>query len=403
MGQGIVLNNCSQVLTMAGDGLGTVEPGAVRIRDGRIVEVSDRNLKPAAGEQEVDCRRCVVLPGFVDPHTHLVFGGWRAEEFDLRLSGRTYKEIAEAGGGILSSVAATRAASEDELYQSARARLREMVDWGTTTVEVKSGYGLDTATELRMLRVARRLGRENPVTVVPTFLGAHSIPKGMEKPDYIGVVTEEMMPRVAQERLADYCDVFCENFLFDAADSRRILEAGRGYGLLPKIHADEIESSGGAEVAAEVGAVSASHLLRPSDRGLKMMADKGVVAELLPGTCFFLREEAKAPVGRMREYGVTMALATDCNPGSSTVIGQPMSVVFGCLVYGMTTIEAVRGVTVNAARALGMADEVGTLEPGKRADVVVTDIPDYRHLAYRVGHNPCRVVIRHGEVIHSRD
>ncbi len=415
----MVLNNAGQVLTMTGDGLGVVENGAVRVKDGKVVEVAGRSLTPEPGETEIDCRGCVVMPGFIDPHTHPVFGGWRQHEFEMRLAGRSYKEIAEAGGGILASVKTTRAASEDELVESGIERIREMARWGTTTVEAKSGYGLDTETELKMLRAIRRISEQVPVTVVPTFLGAHSVPKdrgpgfkgsrvrGSEglgaKEDYIRLLIDEMIPRVAEEKLARFCDVFCENFIFNADDSRRILEAGRKHGLVPKIHADEIEQSGGAEVAAEVGAVSAAHLLRPSDKGLAMMAEAGVVAELLPGTCFFLKEDAKSPVAKMRECGVTMALATDFNPGSSTLICQPMTVVFGCLVYGMTIIEALRGVTTNAARALKLEDEVGTLEPGKWADIVVTDVPDYRHLAYRVAHNPCRYVIRRGTVVHSRN
>ena len=396
---GLVLNNAGQVLCMTGDELGIIENGAIRIRDGRIAEVSDHNLKPEPGEKEIDCQNCMVMPGFIDPHTHLVFGGWRAHEFEMRLTGKTYKEIAETGGGILSSVRATRQASEDQLFQSGMERIKEMITWGTTTVEIKSGYGLDTETELKMLRVIKRIAEQSPVTVVPTFLGAHSVPEGSDKSDYVRLVVEEMIPRVAEEKLAEFCDVFCENFIFNADDSRRILEAGKKYGLVPKIHADEIESSGGAEIAAEVGAVSAAHLLRPSDQGLKAMAGAGVVAELLPGTCFFLKEDARPPVAKMREFGVTMALATDFNPGSSTLLCQPMTVVFGCLVYGMTIIEALRGITVNAAKALKLENEVGTLEPGKWADIVVTDLPDYRHLAYRVCHNPARVVIRHGKVI----
>jgi imidazolonepropionase len=252
-----------------------------------------------------------------------------------------------------------------------------------------------------MLRVIRRIAEQDLVTVLPTFLGAHSIPEGARKEDYIRVLEEEMMPKVAEEKLARFCDVFCENFLFNADDSRRILEAGTRHGMTPKIHADEIESSGGAEVAAEVGAVSAAHLLRPSDKGLEAMAEAGVIAELLPGTCFFLREDTRAPVRKMRERGVTMALATDLNPGSSTLPCQPMTVVFGCLLYGMTIVEALRGVTVNAAKALGIEHETGTVEPGKHADIVITDLPDFRHLAYRVAHNPCRTVIRHGKVVHS--
>ncbi|OYD15534.1 imidazolonepropionase, partial [candidate division WOR-3 bacterium JGI_Cruoil_03_51_56] len=289
---GLVLNNAGQVLCMTGDELGIIENGAIRIRDGRIAEVSDHNLKPEPGEKEIDCQNCMVMPGFIDPHTHLVFGGWRAHEFEMRLTGKTYKEIAETGGGILSSVRATRQASEDQLFQSGMERIKEMITWGTTTVEIKSGYGLDTETELKMLRAIKRISENAPATVVPTFLGAHSVPEGSDKSDYVRLVVEEVIPRVAEENLARFCDVFCENFIFNADDSRRILEAGKKYGLVPKIHADEIESSGGAEIAAEVGAVSAAHLLRPSDQGLKAMAGAGVVAELLPGTCFFLKEDA---------------------------------------------------------------------------------------------------------------
>jgi imidazolonepropionase len=398
----LLLTNCSQVLTMTGDGLGVVENATVRVEDGRIAAVTPaRDTVPITRAESghvpaaIDCRGCVVMPGFVDPHTHLVFGGWRAEEFELRLAGLTYKEIAQAGGGILSTVKATRAAAEDELYERGLARLREMSQWGTTTVEVKSGYGLDTETELKMLRVARQLGEAGLATVVPTFLGAHSVPKGWNKSDYTRLVSDEMIPAAAG--LARFCDVFCENFVFNAAESTRILEAGKKHGLLPTIHADEIEPSGGAEVAARVGAVSASHLLQPSDAGLKAMAQAGVVAVLLPGTCFFLREAHRSPVARMRELGITMAVATDFNPGSCTLLAQPLAAQFACIYYGLTIEEALRGITVNAAKALRL--DAGTIEPGKWADLVVTDVPDYRHLVYRLGHNPVRLTIRHGQVI----
>ena len=386
---------------MAGSGLGIVENGAVRVRDGRIAVVA-AGLAPEPGEKVIDCGGCVVLPGFVDPHTHLVFGGWRANEFEMRLAGRTYKEIAEAGGGILSTVTATRAASEDELYARALERLAEMASWGTTTVEVKSGYGLDTATELKMLRVAKRLGEAGLATVVPTFLGAHSVPKGTAKADYIRLLVEEMLPAVEEQGIARFCDVFCENFVFNAEESTAILEAGKRHGLVPTIHADEIEPSGGAEVAARVGAASASHLLQPSDAGLAAMANQGVVAALLPGTCFFLREAHKSPVAKMRELGITMALATDFNPGSCTMLAQPLTVQYGCIHYGLTVVEALRGVTVNAARALQLDADLGSLEPGKRADIVVTDVPDYRHLVYRLGHNPVRLTMRSGVVTSRR-
>jgi imidazolonepropionase len=401
-GANLVLNNCSQVLTMTGGGLGIVENGAVRIQDGRIDEVANHPLTPTEGETEVDCHGKVVMPGFVDPHTHLVFGGWRQNEFEMRLTGKTYREIAEAGGGILSTVIFTRLATEDELYNRALERLHEMVLWGTTTVEVKSGYGLDTEAELRMLRVARRLGELEFCRVVPTFMGAHSVPKGTPKADYIERLETEMIPAVAGAELARFCDVFCENFVFNAAESTRILQAGKKHGLVPTIHADEIESSGGAEVAARVGAASASHLLQPSDSGLRAMAQAGVVAVLLPGTCFFLREAHKSPVARMRQLGIVMALASDFNPGSCPMLAQPLTAQFGCIHYGMTIEEALRGITISAAKALQLDSEVGTLEPGKVADVVVTDVPDYRHIVYRLGHNPVWMTIYGGHVVHRQ-
>jgi imidazolonepropionase len=331
-----------------------------------------------------------------------VFGGWRHNEFEMRLAGKTYREIAEAGGGILSTVIFTRLATEDELYNRALERLHEMVLWGTTTVEVKSGYGLDTEVELRMLRVARRLGELKFCRVVPTFLGAHSVPKRTPKADYIERLEKEMIPAVAKAGLARFCDVFCENFVFNAAESARILEVGKKHGLVPTIHADEIESSGGAEVAARVAAASASHLLQPSDSGLAAMAQAGVVAVLLPGTCFFLREAHKSPVARMRELGIVMALASDFNPGSCPMLAQPLTAQYGCIHYGMTIEEALRGITVNAAKALQLDSEVGTLEPGKAADVVVTDVPDYRHIVYRLGHNPAWMTIYDGRIVHRQ-
>ncbi len=398
----LLLKNSSQILTMSNGELGIIENGYLRVKEGKIIEIGRWSDEIArSNEKEIDCAGSVVLPGFVDPHTHLVFGGWRAEEFETRLSGKSYKEIAEAGGGILSTVKATRMASEEELYQKAFFQLKEMVSWGTTTVEVKSGYGLNTETELKILRVAKRLGETGLATVVPTFLGAHSVPKEKDKISYIQELIEEMMPKVKEAGLAKFCDVFCENFVFNAKESKEILSAGRQYGFLLTIHADEIEQSDGAEVAGEVEAVSASHLLRASDKGLKMMAEKGVIAVLLPGTGFFLQEKHRPPLSRMRELGITIALGSDFNPGSSTLFAQPLVAQFACIYYGLTIVEALRGITINAGKALKLDKEVGSLEPGKWADIVVTDVPDYRHLIYRLGHNPVRIVIRHGEVVHS--
>ncbi len=401
MSNGVLITNCGQILKLTGSGLGIIYNGAVRIRGEKIVEVGT-GLQPQIGEEVLDAKGCVVLPGFVDPHTHLIFGGWRADEFEMRLAGKSYKEIAQAGGGILSTVRATRQSSEEELYTRALEFLKEMVSWGTTTVEVKSGYGLDIETELKILRVAQRLGKLRMAEIVPTFLGAHSVPDGVTKQDYVRLVIEKMLPAVAEARLAQFCDVFCENFVFDASESRQILQAGKSSGLLPTIHADEIDSSGGAEVAAEVGAVSASHLLKPSDTGLEAMAKTGVTAVLLPGTCFFLQERHKPPVVRMRELGIDIALGSDFNPGSSTLLAQPLTLQFGCLHYGLSVVEAIRGVTVNAARALRREREIGTIEPGKRADIVITDVPDYRHFAYRLGHNPVRMVIHKGRIVYQK-
>ncbi|MEO0005734.1 MAG: imidazolonepropionase [candidate division WOR-3 bacterium] len=397
-----VLLNCAQILTMADEGLGIIAGGALRIKGERVVEIG-RGLQPEPGEERIDCQNSVVMPGFVDPHTHLVFASWRADEFEMRLLGKSYKEILEAGGGILATVKMTREASEDELFQTALGRLKEMVSWGTTTVEVKSGYGLDKENELKLLRVVKRLNEAGLIEVIPTFMGAHAVPKGMEKKEYIRLVIEEMLPEVAEKKLARFCDVFCENFVFNSEESKMILEAGKGFGLLPLIHADEVESSGGAEVAGEVGAIAASHLLQPSDTGLKMMAEKGVIATLLPATALFLQERHKPPVKKMRELGIQMALGTDFNPGSSTLLAQVLTVQFACLYYGLTIVEALRGVTINAARALKMEREIGSIEPGKRADIVITDVPDYRHLAYRLGHNPVRMVLSRGKIVYHRE
>jgi imidazolonepropionase len=416
----MIIKHASQLLVVSDQSLGIIEDGAVVIEKGRVAWVGRTQDLQESGNQGIEDSRvssnpgtlepsapvidatgCVVMPGFVDCHTHLVFGGYRDDEFEQRLQGRTYKEIAEAGGGILATVSRTRQATEDELHTAGTARLQEMLEWGTTTCEVKSGYGLDTETELKMLRVIRRLAADSAQTVVPTFLGAHSVPPGVSKPDYIRQLTEEMIPRVAQEGLARFCDVFCENFVFNAVESRQILEAGRRHGLEPKIHADEIEPSGGAETAARVGAVSAEHLLVPSEAGLRAMKERGVVAVLLPGTSLFLRTQAKAPVAKMRELGLTMALGSDFNPGSCTVLAMPIVVSLACLFYGMTIEEAIIGATRNAAKALRL-DDVGSIAPGMAADLLILDVPNYRHIAYRLGHNPVRQVIKAGRVIHTR-
>jgi imidazolonepropionase len=397
----LVIRRAAELLTMAGSDHGRVPDGAAVIEGGCIAWTGPDRALPAIGPgaRVIDASGCVVMPGFVDCHTHLVFDGWRADEYEMRLAGRSYKEIAQAGGGILATVRSTRAASEPDLHDSARSRLDEMLAWGTTTCEIKSGYGLDTDTELKMLRIIRRLGKEGPQTIVPTFMGAHSLPPEQSRESYIRLLIDEMLPAVAAENLARFCDVFCENFVFTADESRRILQAAVRHGLTPKLHADEIEPSGGAELAAELDAVSAEHLLRPSDKGLQAMKEKNVIAVLLPGTSFVLRTAARSPVARMRELGLTMALGSDFNPGSCTLSAMPVVISLACLHYGLTIPEALRGATINAARALNLDNRLGSLEPGKQADILILDIPDYRHIPYRLAHNPVKTVIIRGEPI----
>jgi imidazolonepropionase len=288
------------------------------------------------------------------------------------------------------------------LYEAALVRLAEMQAWGTTTCEVKSGYGLDTATELKMLRVIQRLAQDCNMTIKATFLGAHAIPPDTTKADYVERVVNEMLPQVTAARLAEFCDVFCEDFAFSVAESRRILAAARKFGLRLKIHADEIENSGGAELAAELGAISAEHLLVPSEPGLRQMKERGVTAVLLPGTSFFLRTSARAPVARMRELGLSMALGSDFNPGSSTLLAMPVVVSLACLHYGMTIKEALLGATRNAARALGLEQDKGSFMPGKDADIIILDAPSYQHVPYRLAHNPVVTVVRSGRILLTR-
>jgi imidazolonepropionase len=322
----------------------------------------------------------------------------------MRLEGKTYKEILAAGGGILQTVSATRKANEQALYELAQKRIDEIIRRGTTTVEIKSGYGLDTKSELKILQVIKRLAEKNKsrITIIPTFLGAHAIPKETTKSDYIKTLISEMIPKVAKENLAQFCDVFCENFVFTAQDSKGILTTAKKYGLIPKIHADEIEPSGGAEIAAAVGAISAEHLLYPSDMGLKAMKKKDVTAVLLPGTTLFLKSKQIPPVEKMRELGITIALGSDYNPGTCMIYQIPIIIALACLLYNLTLTEAIRGVTINSAKALGLDKNIGTIEAGKDADLLILDIPDYKHIPYQFGKNLVKTVIKKGKVIYPQ-
>ena len=357
----------------------------------------------------LDARGGTVTPGLVDPHTHLLFGGSREDELELRQRGAGYMEILAAGGGILSTVAATRTASPEELTAHGRRWLDEMLSHGTTTVEAKSGYGLDLPTELRLLEVAHALGREGPVEVVPTYLGAHAVPAEFRsRPNgteaYVRNVIDEQLPGIAAQGRARFCDVFCEEGAFTADQSRRILEAARPFGMLPRLHADELVPSGGAELAAEIGAVSADHLAAPSPAGVAALAaaaDEGrpVVATLLPATTWFLMKTHHAPARTFIERGIPVAIGTDFNPGTSPTPSLPLAMTVACLNLGMTPDEALVAVTVNAAHAVGLGEEVGSLEAGRSADLVIWDVPTSRQIPYWPAANLVRTVVKRGRVV----
>lgn len=383
---------------------GLVEDGYVAVRDGRIVAVGGSGDLPASlagpDTREIDAGGRAVFPGFVDPHTHLVYAGSRAGEFGQRLRGASYLEILAAGRGILSTVAATRAASEEDLAAAARRRLSRMLRNGTTTVEVKSGYGLSPEAELKQLRVVRRLQGSVPQGLVPTFLGAHAVPaefKGNSS-GYVDLVAGEMLPSVAAEGLAAFVDVFCEEGVFDLAESRRILTRARELGLGLKLHADELAPFGGAELAAELGAVSADHLLHASEAGLRALAQASTVAVLLPGTAFFLRGGRYAPARRMVDLRLPVALATDHNPGTCTLESMALVMGLACLEMGLTPAEALTAATINAAHALGRQEEVGSLEAGKRADLLLLDGEGPADVVYRFGTNLVTTVVAGGRL-----
>ena len=319
----------------------------------------------------------------------------------MRLAGRTYQEIAEAGGGILSTVAATRQATEEELTASVRRRMDQMLAWGTTTAEAKSGYGLSLESELKQLRAIRRASEDHPVDLVPTLLAAHEVPPEHRKKRrrYVDLICDQIVPAVAEQGLARFCDIFCEQGVFSADESRRVLEAGARHGLAPRLHADEFADSGGAELAAELGALSADHLMAVSPAGIDALAGSGVTAVLLPGTSFFLRLHRWAPARRLIEAGVPIALATDCNPGSSYTESMPMVFVLAVFELGLTIEESLTAATLNAACSLGLGAEIGSVEPGKHADLVLLDAPNLLHLAYHYGINPVAAVIKEGRVV----
>jgi imidazolonepropionase len=363
-----------------------------------------RQLGELPEAERLDGRGGTLIPGFVDPHTHLPWAGTREEEFVARLAGTTYQEIAAAGGGILATVRSTRRAGEEELAALASRRMDRMLEWGTTTAEAKSGYGLSLEDELKQLRAIRRASASHPVDLVPTLLAAHEVPAEYrggpkERERYIDLICEEIVPAAAEQGLARFCDVFCERGVFSAEESRRVLEAGARHGLAPRLHADEFADSGGAELAAALGAFSADHLMAVSDAGIEALARSGVTAVLLPGTSFFLMKKQYAPARRLVEAGVPVALATDCNPGSSHTESMPMVFLLAVLQLGLTIEESLTAATLNAACSLGLGEEIGSVEAGKRADLVLLDAPNVLHLAYHYGINPVAAVVKGGRVV----
>lgn len=408
-----LIRNADLVATCAGPGprvgaaqnnISPIANATIAGLDGRIVFVgaaadAEREVTLSAAAQVIDARGCTVIPGLIDPHTHLVFGGDRREELRRRLGGATYAEIAADGGGIVKTVAATRAASEQDLIAGGRARLAEMLAFGTTTAEAKSGYGLDRETELRMLRAIKALAAEQPIELTATFMGAHEVPVEYRgrRADYTKLVIDEMIPAVAAEGLAEWCDVFCETGVFTPEESQAILEAGRRHGLKPRIHADELGLSGGAGVAATVGARSADHLIFVDKPHARRMADAGVVATLLPAAAFFLKLGRFAPARMLIDQGVAVALATDLNPGGGFTTSMPFVMSLACFGMNMTLEEALVGATINAAAAIDRADTVGSLESGKQLDAVVVDgaLADL----IRVGAPVVRHVVKRGRIV----
>jgi imidazolonepropionase len=392
--EGMVLTN-ARLATLARDrpGLGIIERGLIVVAaDGRLAFAGPESEAPAvpAAAEIINCEGRWITPGLIDCHTHLVFAGNRANEFEMRLNGASYEDVARAGGGIVSSVRALRAASEDQLVAQTLPRLDALIAEGVTTLEVKSGYGLDLENERKTLRVARRLGLERPITVTTTFLGAHAMPPeaGSDRDAYVALVADGMLPALSAEGLVDAVDGFCEGIAFSPAQIERVFLSARRLGLPVKLHADQLSNLGGAALAARHGALSADHVEYTDEAGAAAMAAAGTVAVVLPGAFYFIRETQKPPVDLFRKHGVPMALATDCNPGTSPLTSLLLTMNMAATLFRMTVDECIAGVTREAARALGKLGETGTLEAGKWADLAVWDIEQPAELVYRMGFNP---------------
>jgi len=409
----LLIENASEVITLEGGSrkprlgeqmkdLGIIKGGSIVVKEGKIIAVEKmwEIKRKFEGRKIVDADGKVVMPGFVDPHSHLVFAGSREDEFEMRIQGSTYMEILERGGGILKTVRETRKASRDELIECSKKTLDTMLEHGTTTAEAKSGYGLTTMDEIKCLEAIKVLNEKHPIDIVPTFLGAHAVPLEYKDnaDEYVGLVINEMIPEVANRKLAEFCDVFCEEGVFNIYQSRAILLKGKEQGLTPKLHADEMTRLGGAELAAEVGAISASHLLFASDNGLKAMGKQGVMAVLLPSASFSLMAGRYADARKMISWGVPVALGTDYNP-NCWIESQQIVVALACHQLSMTSSEAITAATINAAHAINRAQTVGSLEAGKKADIIILNAPNHKFLGYRFGTNLIDKVIKNGNLV----
>jgi len=417
----LLIRGASQIVTVGGRTprrgkalaeIGVLHKGAILLCGGLISAVGPvvkiEKLKESKSAQVLDLDGRVVLPGFVDSHTHLIHAGSRAEEYELKIQGVGYEEIARKGGGILNSVAKLRATASDRLKARAGLFLERFAEYGTTTIEAKSGYGLDLTSELRILSLHKELDAEQPIEIVSTFLGAHAVPaeyrgKSDGSRHYLKLLEQELIPAVAENGLAEYCDVFCERSAFSLAESRQVLAAGKKHGLRPRIHAEQLSNTGATQLATQIGAASCDHLeyLKPAD--IRALSGSTTVATLLPGCDFHLGLERYAPARSLINSGAIVALATDFNPGTSPTLSMPMVLSLACTQLRMTPAEAIAAATINAAYSLGRHNKVGSIEAGKQADLAVFEVADYREIPYYFGVNTCWLTMKRGEVIHMRD
>jgi imidazolonepropionase len=419
--QTLLITGASRILTLRGTAprrgtslskLGILKDGAILVRDGRIAAVGKRSEVETRDDtrdaEKLDVGGRVLLPGFVDSHTHLIHAASRAEEYELKVQGASYEEIARKGGGILNSVRKLRAATSESLKSRARAALEEFASHGTTTLEAKSGYGLDVTNELRILQLQRELANEQRIEIVSTFLGAHTVPAelrtkhdGAER--YISLLLEQMLPEIASAKLAEFCDVFCDRGAFTRGQSRRILTAGKRLGLTPRVHAEQLSRAGATQLGIELGAASCDHLEQVNTADIRALAKSNTVATLLPGCDFHLGWKEYAPARKLVDAGALVALATDYNPGTSPTVSMPMVLSLACTQLRLTPAEAITAATINAAYALKRHKSIGSIEPGKQADIAVFEVEDYREIPYYFGMQRCWMTMKRGEIIYMRD